>query len=395
MAPVEEMRSTLQALSDREASPAPRRAPSTKESMMAPDAFTNPVYTQFSLKTLLAVLICYVFYNAADWQGVHTVMLTCLIVASPSLGASTQKSLLRVGGAVIGSALALFMMVFVIPHLDSVVGVLFMALPVIAIGAWVSAGSERISYAGIQIMFTFALALLEQFGGPSTDLTPIRDRAIGILLGVAVSILIHASIWPEGEVDTLRRSLAGLLRAVGELLRPIPVSVAPTAVVPRAQQQLAVWAKLEDCETVLARVALEPSWQESEHEQLTVRAQTVLAEARAIMLASNALQGELSTQSDRLPAEVRQAVFSIQEQAAAALNRYAGELAANACQPPIPISLHALEQSFASSLSAVPARRDFNLLTLVDNFVRRLSHLPSWGAPLPAPGGLHESPTPQ
>ncbi len=257
---------------------------------MVPDAFTNPVYTQFSLKTLLAVLVCYVFYNAADWQGVHTVMLTCLIVASPSLGASTQKSLLRVGGAAIGSALALFMMVFVIPHLDDVVGVLLMALPVIAIGAWVSAGSERISYAGIQIMFTFALALLEQFGGPSTDLTPIRDRAIGILLGVAVSILIHASIWPEGEVDPLRRSLADLLRAIASCFDRLPeIALRPLPYLAHNNN----WRsgqKLADCETLLARVALEPSWQESDHEQLTVRAQAVLAEARAIMLASNALQ---------------------------------------------------------------------------------------------------------
>jgi multidrug resistance protein MdtO len=395
IAPVEEMRSTLQALSDREASPAPPRAPSTKESMVATDAFTNPVYTQFSLKTLLAVLICYVFYNAADWQGLHTVMLTCLIVASPSLGASTQRSLLRICGAVIGSALALFMMVFVIPRLDSVVGVLLMALPVIALGAWVSAGSERLSYAGTQLMFTFALALLEQFGGPSTDLTPIRDRAIGILLGVAVSILIHASIWPEREGGALRRSLADLLRAIGELLRPIPESVAPAAAVPRAQQQLAVWAKLAECETLLARVALEPSWQESEHEQSSLRAQTVLADARAVMLTCNALQGELATQGDRLPVEVREAVFSIQEQAAAALNRYAGELVANAYKPPISISLTTLERSLAGSLSAAPARRDVNLLNLVDNLVRQLSHLPSWGAPLPAPNGLHVSPSHQ
>ena len=395
IAPVEEMRSTLQALSDREASPAPPRAPSTKESMMVADAFTNPVYTQFSLKTLLAVLICYVFYNAADWQGVHTVMLTCLIVASSSLGASTQKSLLRIGGAVIGSVLALFMMVFVIPRFDNVVGVLLMALPVIALGAWVSAGSERISYAGIQLMFTFALALLEQFGGPSTDLTPIRDRAIGILLGVAVSILIHASIWPEREGDTLRRSLAGLLRAIGELLRPIPESAAPAAAVPRAQQQLAVWAKLADCETLLARVALEPSWQTSEHERLTLHAQTVLAGARAIMLSANELQGELATQGDRLPVEVREAVFSIQEQAAAALNRYAGELVGNACKPPIPISLRALERSFARSLSSAPAKGNFAVLNLADDLVRQLSRLPSWAAPLPAPNGLHESPSHQ
>src|SRR5208283_2446409 len=132
-----------------------------------------------------------------------------------------------------------------------------------------------------------------------------------------------------------------------------------------------------------------------EHERLTLHAQTVLSGARAIMLSANELQGALTTQLDHLPVEVREAVSSIQEQAAAALNRYAAGLVGNACQPPVPISLHALEQSFASSLSAAPARRELNLLTLADNLVRRLSHLPSWGAPSPATGALHESPSHQ
>jgi len=390
IAPIQEMQNALQALADLETSPSPPREPSAKESLIADDAFTNPNYTYFSLKTLLAVFICYVFYNAADWQGVHTVMLTCLIIASPSLGASTQKGLLRIGGALIGSALALFMVVFVIPHLDDVVGVLLMALPVIALGAWVSAGSERISYAGIQIMFTFALALLEQFG-PTTDLTEIRDRMIGILLGVAVSTLIHASIWPEGEGDILRRSLADLLRAIGKLLQPVRKYLAPAHPMPPGQQQLGIWAKLEQCETLLSRVALEPSWEQSEHERLTVEAQTVLAQAREIMLAANALQSEMTAQLDQLPVEIREAVFSIQEQAGSALDRYASDLAGNTCQPPTPIALDTLERNFASYVSAAPEKRDFTLFHRVENVVRQLSSLPSWGGPLTTPASLRES----
>jgi multidrug resistance protein MdtO len=54
-----------------------------RQPVVAPDALSKPVYAQFSLKTLLAVLACYVFY----WQGVHTVMLTCPIVSQPGLGA--------------------------------------------------------------------------------------------------------------------------------------------------------------------------------------------------------------------------------------------------------------------------------------------------------------------
>src|SRR5471032_475255 len=135
--------------------------PPASEPMVAHDAWTNPAYMHFSLKTLLAVLVCYVFYNAVDWQGVHTAMLTCLIVALPSLGASTQRALLRLSGAAVGSVLALLMVVFIIPHLDDIVGLLLIALPVVALSAWTTAGSERISYAGLQVMLRFRLRCSE------------------------------------------------------------------------------------------------------------------------------------------------------------------------------------------------------------------------------------------
>jgi multidrug resistance protein MdtO len=132
-----ELQRALHAYADLIASGAEPGKPSAREPMLAPDAWTNPAYMRFSLKTLLAVLVCYVFYNAVDWQGIHTIMLTCVIVALPSLGASTQRALLRLAGAVVGSALALFMVVFVVPHLDDIVGLLLMTLPVVAFAAWI------------------------------------------------------------------------------------------------------------------------------------------------------------------------------------------------------------------------------------------------------------------
>jgi len=186
-----------------------------KQSLLVPDAFKNPVYIQFALKTLFATLICYLFYQATDWHGIHTIMLTCVIVAQPSLGTTLQKSLLRVGGAILGSLLALFVVIFVQPYTDSIVGLLLMTLPIMATGAWIAAGSERISYAGTQLVFTFALALLDNFG-PATNLTEIRDRITGILLGVAVSMVFHLYLWPDSELPLLKKKLAALYRLVAD-----------------------------------------------------------------------------------------------------------------------------------------------------------------------------------
>ncbi|MFM0016983.1 FUSC family protein [Paraburkholderia azotifigens] len=343
--------------------------PAAAEPMVAPDAWTNPAYLRFSLKTLLAVLACYVFYNAVDWQGIHTIMLTCVIVALPSLGASTQRALLRLTGAAIGSALALFMVVFVIPHLDDIVGLLLITLPVAALGAWISAGSERIGYAGIQVIFTFSLAVLGQFG-PTTNLTEIRDRMVGILLGVGVATFVQMSFWREGEGDVLRQRLAAMLRAIAAQLRTSSADAGDE--LPYAQRQLQAWAVLADCEATLARVALEPGWQEAEHAQWTLRAQIVLAQGREIMLAGDALRSALVSQAGAANPQTLAAVRSTQEQASAGLNQYADALAAS------PPDARAPRRSEVAAQAVEAADRP--LVAAADELSRQVAGLPDWRA---------------
>lgn len=362
-----ELSRALHAYADLSLSDASGSKPLAEEPMIAPDAWTNPAYARFSLKTLLAVLVCYVFYNAADWKGIHTIMLTCVIIALPSLGASAQRALLRVAGAVAGSLLAVFMVVFVIPQLDGIFGLLLMALPVIALAAWISAGSERIAYAGVQLMFTFSLALLEQFG-PTTNLTEIRDRMTGILLGVGVSTFVQMSFWREGEGDVLRQKLVPMLRVVAELVRAPIADTASPEQMPYAQRQLQAWAVLADCEATLTRVALEPGWQEGEQAQLTLRAQTVLAQGREIMLAGNTLHDALSEAHD---GEAIQAWGrAIQVQVAAELGDYAAALAA---APPVARS------PLDIAIPAPPGQRlDAPLASAAEDLVRQLTGLPDW-----------------
>jgi len=357
--------------------------PPAEAPMVAPDAWTNPAYARFSLKTLLAVLVSYVFYNATDWQGVHTIMLTCLIVALPSLGASTQRALLRVAGALVGSALALFMVVFVIPHLDSIVGLLLMALPVAALASWLAAGSERIGYAGVQLLFTFSLAVLGQFA-PTSNLTEIRDRMVGILLGVAIATFVQMSFWREGEGDTLRLRLVAMLRPVSALLRASPVDTAAAGALPYAQQQLQTWSALADCEAILARVALEPNWQEGEQPQLTMRAQAVLAQGREILLAGDALHKALDARGADVTGETVDAIRDIKEQAAASVDRYADELSAN---PPTARRPRRIE--VAVRPDGAP---DAPIWASAHRLTREVAGLPDWDLATLQRGVLHEAP---
>jgi multidrug resistance protein MdtO len=83
--------------------PAPPAAPAVKEPFLAPDAFTDPIHTRFALKTTLAAMLCYGFYTATNWFGLHTALVTCYFVALSSLGETIHKLMLRIVGALIGA----------------------------------------------------------------------------------------------------------------------------------------------------------------------------------------------------------------------------------------------------------------------------------------------------
>ncbi|MFP3563411.1 FUSC family protein [Paraburkholderia sp. SIMBA_030] len=336
--------------------------------VVAPDALSNPVYAQFSLKTLLAVLVCYVFYNAAGWQGVHTVMLTCLIVAQPSLGASGQRSVLRLWGAAVGSLLALFTIVFILPQIDGIAALLVVVVPVLFTGAWIAAGSERISYAGVQLMFTFSLAFLEHFA-PTYDLTEVRDRMIGIFLGIAVATFVQVSIWPEGEAALLRRRLSATLRSTAKLLAMGPSTEDQTTI---GKQRMAAWASLSDCEGLLLRVALEPTWREGEEERVTLRANSVLAAARELLLAADAFRSAFDVARPQLSARAGDAARDFRSSAISAIEEYATGLMApqpSARTPSVPAG-HVDVDGVGG--------REAELVDEINRVLRAVSSLPDW-----------------
>ncbi|HUL65752.1 MAG TPA: FUSC family protein, partial [Burkholderiaceae bacterium] len=372
-----DMRNALQAFADQSAAPDPVESKREKERLLVPDAFSNPVYGQFALKTLFAAMLGYLFYLATDWQGIHTIMLTALIVAQPSLGATGRRSVLRMGGAALGSMIALAMVVWVVPRIDGIVGLLMMSLPVLALGAWLTAGSERISYVGTQLMFTFALALLEQFG-PTSNLTEIRDRMIGILLGVAISAGVHASLWPEAEGEALRQRVARLLRRLAAQLRqPDDERATPAA----------LWAELGDCEAMAARVALEPSWQmgEGQQEEFQIYVQTMLAQTREILLAADAFGAERRAQPV-LDLKAQLAATTLAETASVSLEGYAHELIERpeAVRAPAPASVDALATRWGlehGELHPEAARRAYErMLMRARSLLDQVSTLPGWNA---------------
>src|ERR1700733_14230405 len=182
------------------------------------DAFSNPAHWQFALKTTMAVMISYAIYTLLDWPGLRTAIVTCFFVALSSLGESVHKLVLRLSGAVIGGIISGLCIVFVLPHFTDI-GQLCLLVFVVSLGAaWVATSSELLSYAGMQIAFAFFLGILQGYA-PATDLTVLRDRVAGILLGNVVITIIFSSFWPQSARSGVRAALAAALRAIGEVIR--------------------------------------------------------------------------------------------------------------------------------------------------------------------------------
>lgn len=173
---------------------------------------------RFAAQVTIAATACYLLVAGLDWPGIATAVVTCVIVGQASFGATVQKALLRVAGATVGGLLGLLAIVLVMPSIDSLPPFLIVVGIGTGIAAFVSTGSARISYVGIQIAMAFAMTLLDAFG-PSMDLTTPRDRVIGVLLGNAVMAAVMFWIWPVLASKEMVASLESALRHMATLSR--------------------------------------------------------------------------------------------------------------------------------------------------------------------------------
>src|SRR5438067_3397079 len=215
----------------------PAHLPKPK-SFFVSDAFTNPAHVHFALKVTFAAMFCYIFYMAIDWSGIHTALITCTFIALESTGATLHKGVLRIGGCILGGALALFSIVFLMPHMDTIASLVVVVACASAIAGWVATGSELISYGGLQIAFAFFYSVFQGYA-PDTDLDNVRNRVVGILFGLIVTGLVFQYIWPERTIDRLRGALRQVLLQLAKLLVIPSPQTAVKEAKPKAQALVA------------------------------------------------------------------------------------------------------------------------------------------------------------
>jgi hypothetical protein len=112
---------------------------------------------------------------------------------------------------------------------------------------------------GLQIALTFDLGFLQGYGPPE-NIDPLRDRFIGIVIGICIVTTVFAVIWPESADLSARERLAACLRTIGRLLRLGPPNDgSQNWKSQREQLELEIASRLSEANAYLEQAAFEES----------------------------------------------------------------------------------------------------------------------------------------
>ncbi len=187
-----------------------------------PDAFQNREYVRFAFAGCLAASVCYFLYNALDWPGIFTCVLTCIVTALTTVGNSLQAQFLRLAGFVVGGlVLGISAQILILPGIDTVFGFALFFAAATAIAAWFATSSPRLSYFGVQIALAFYFVNLSD-SQIQTDLTIARDKVIGVLVGILAMGFIFDRFGTKSDAEQLQKLLVRNVRMLAQLaLRPV------------------------------------------------------------------------------------------------------------------------------------------------------------------------------
>ena len=321
-----------------------------KGGALVPDAFKNPVYLQSAVKGGLAGFICYLIFTLCAYQGIYTSVVTVIVCSLSSIGASVQKGILRLGGSTLGGLLGVLALTCIFPYVDSIGGFWFPFGAVTALAAYVATGSPALSYGGYQIGLAFYKCVLQSYG-PYTELRVVRDRLIGILLGLAAFELINNLLWPMKAVDMARVKLASALQTFAKLAALPDENKDPTPRLAEAYDlRLQAFQQLHAVHDLLASAKFEPGEQVRRGlEAITSNAQRLLL----FVLAS--IQHRADLRPEAVPEPLRLAAVRFRTALSGEFQALSAHTLGQADQPKpdLQAPLSELETSVASQINAV------------------------------------------
>ena len=324
--------------------------PARKGSAFAPDAFTNPEYIHFAVKGAIAGFICYLIFTMFSYPGIYTSVITCIVCSLSTIGASVQKGVLRLAGAVVGGLLGVVTLMYIFPNVDSLGGFWFPFAAVTALAAYVHFGSPSISYCGYQIGIAFFKCALQSYG-TYTELRVIRDRFVGIALGLIVFGFVNSRLWPVSALKTMRTKLADILHQLARLANLPDANRSPIASLAEAYA-----LRLQSYKDFGTVAELQEGSRFEPDDEARKRLVTATEKMKALLLYLLAIiQHRADLRPDRVPAPLRETSVRFRASLANMLDSLSDRLAGRAERaiPDVQAALVELEQTTATQINSV------------------------------------------
>ena len=184
----------------------------------------DPAAVRYSLKVGLCMVLCYIIGLISRRPDLFTMLVTVIIIATPTYGATLHKMYLRIAGFVIGGGISLLAIIIVSTNFETLPAYMLAAFAVFYPFAYCSLGNARMSFVGKQMGFIFSLVFIGL--SPSVDIYEPLWRLWGVLLGTLVVATVFFTLWPEYAGDSL---LPRLQRVLANLLALLPRGSASTS----------------------------------------------------------------------------------------------------------------------------------------------------------------------
>jgi uncharacterized membrane protein YccC len=185
---------------------------------------------KIAIKTALACAICVTLGLALRLPLYHWMLITVFVLMLPRVGASLEKSLLRVVGTLIGAVFGIWLTASLLQHPLLYV----VALMAFLTACYYFAVGPTHPYAFLIASITCVMVAVDSIEAPEKVVAFGASRALEITIGILVSLAVTILVWPVYASRDFRTGLAqtaslcaGLLRDVGKALRetkPIPQS---------------------------------------------------------------------------------------------------------------------------------------------------------------------------
>lgn len=184
----------------------------------------DPYAAQFAMKIGLGCVVALAVGVASHVQALEVIILSPLLLAQGSYGATIRRAGLRVAGVVVGGLLAVLTVVSVMPNTNDAAIWLLVLFAVLLPCAYIALGTPRFSYFGLQVAITYLIVLVAE--RPEVDIHKVLWRFFGTLLGSAILLGVFQILLPDYAgrqiVSRFGDLLRTLLAIVPELDRPLP-----------------------------------------------------------------------------------------------------------------------------------------------------------------------------